>query len=58
MSREWQIFISYSSQQELRRREYGVPPLLLTSQCNPASSWKEVVEEVRDLIKSKERENG
>ena len=44
--------------QELRRREHGVPPLLLTSQCNPASSWKEVVEEMRGLIKSKERENG
>lgn len=43
--------------QELKRREYGVPPLPLASQCNPASSWKEVVKKMRDLVKSKEREN-
>ena len=36
---------------DLRQRATGVPPLLLSSQCNPASDWKVVVEDIRKLIK-------
>lgn len=35
---------------ELRRRERGVPPLLIESQCNPSSEWKSVVESLRLTI--------
>jgi hypothetical protein len=36
---------------DLRQRATGVPPLLLSSQCNPASDWKVVIEDIRKLIK-------
>ena len=32
---------------ELRRRERGVPPLLLESQCNASAEWKSVVADLR-----------
>lgn len=36
---------------DLRQRSTGVPPLLLSSQCNPAAEWQVVVEDIRKLIK-------
>lgn len=36
---------------DLRRRATGVPPLLLSSQCNSASEWKVVIEDLRKLIR-------
>jgi hypothetical protein len=36
---------------DLRQRATGVPPLLLSSQCNSAIDWKSVVEELRRLVK-------
>jgi hypothetical protein len=36
---------------DLRRRATGVPPLLLSSQCNTANEWKLVVEDIRKLIR-------
>ena len=35
---------------DLRRRATGVPPLLLSSQCNSASDWKVVIEDIRKLV--------
>jgi hypothetical protein len=36
---------------DLRQRATGVPPLLLSSQCNSANDWKVVIEDIRKLIK-------
>jgi hypothetical protein len=36
---------------DLRQRATGVPPLLLSSQCNSAIDWKSVVEDLRRLVK-------
>jgi len=43
------ILLHHLDYQELKRRERGVPPLLLASQCNSALEWKRIVEEIRTL---------
>jgi len=40
---------------ELRDHETGVPPLLLSSQCNSALEWRAVVEDIRKLLKGRTR---
>lgn len=36
---------------DLKQKATGVPPLLLSSQCNSAIEWKSVVEDIRKLLK-------
>jgi hypothetical protein len=36
---------------DLKKKARGVPPLLLSSQCNSAIEWKLVVEDIRNLLK-------
>lgn len=36
---------------DLTQKATGVPPLLLSSQCNSAIDWKSVVEDIRKLLK-------
>jgi hypothetical protein len=36
---------------DLKQKATGVPPLLLSSQCNSAVEWKSVVEDIRTLLK-------
>jgi len=36
---------------DLRQKTTGVPPLLLSSQCNSAIDWKSVVEDIEKLLK-------
>ena len=36
---------------DLTQKTTGVPPLLLSSQCNSALEWKSVVEDIRKLLK-------
>ena len=36
---------------DLKQKSTGVPPLLLSSQCNAAIEWKSVVEDIRELLK-------
>lgn len=38
---------------DLRQRATGVPPLLLSSQCNSASDWKTIIEAIRKLVKGR-----
>lgn len=40
------ILLSHISYQELRQRE-GVPPLMLSSQCSPATEWRSIVDDIR-----------
>ena len=35
---------------ELKKRETGVPPLLLSSQCNPAMRWNSVISQIGSQI--------
>jgi hypothetical protein len=41
------VLLSHVSYAELREREKGVPPLLLQSQCNNATRWQDVVDQIR-----------
>ncbi len=40
---------------DLKQKATGVPPLLLSSQCNTAMEWKSVVEDIRKLLKEHKR---
>ena len=45
------ILLHHISYNELKSKEGGVPPLLLSSQCNDATDWKSVISEIDQLIK-------
>ena len=48
------VLLHHLDYQEVKAKERGVPPLLLSSQCTPALDWKNIVEDIRGLLK-KER---
>lgn len=48
------ILLHHISYSELKSKEGGVPPLLLSSQCNDASDWKSVISEIGQLINAEE----
>jgi hypothetical protein len=35
---------------DLRQHQCGVPPLLLSSQCNSATDWRSVFENIREVL--------
>jgi hypothetical protein len=45
------ILLHHLTFDELKQRATGVPPLLLSSQCNSAMEWKTVIEDIRKLLK-------
>jgi hypothetical protein len=45
------VLLHHLDYQELKRRESGVPPLLLSSQCNSATEWKKIAADIKDLLK-------
>ena len=47
------ILLHHLDYQTLRRKERGVPPLLLSSQCNSAIEWKSVAEDIRQLLEGR-----
>jgi TIR domain len=47
------ILLHHLDFRDLKRRETGVPPLLLSSQCNSASEWRIVVEDIKRLLKER-----
>lgn len=44
------VLLHHLEYAELKAKERGVPPLLLSSQCNSALEWRRVVEDIRNLI--------
>jgi hypothetical protein len=40
---ETYVLLHHLEYKELKSRSAGVPPLLLSSQCNPAINWKSVI---------------
>lgn len=51
---ETYVLLHHISYDELKSKESGVPPLLLSSQCNNATDWKTVISEISQLIKRRE----
>ena len=49
------VLLHHLDFQELKRRESGVPPLLLSSQCNSALDWKDIAEDIRNIIRKRNR---
>lgn len=44
------ILLHRMTYQDLRKREKGVPPLVLSSQCNSAMEWKDIGLEIGNTI--------
>ena len=44
------ILLHHLTYQELKGSDRGVPPLLLSSQCNSALEWKNIEGEIRKLL--------
>jgi hypothetical protein len=44
------ILLHHLDYDDLKREERGVPPLLLSSQCNAAMDWKRILEDVRTIV--------
>jgi len=49
------VLLHHLDFRDLRERETGIPPLLLSSQCNPALEWRIVVEDIKELLKGLKR---
>jgi hypothetical protein len=49
---ETYVLLHHLTYNDLKNRESGVPPLLLSSQCNAATEWKTIVTEIDQLIKA------
>lgn len=45
------VLLHHLDYNDLKNKERGVPPLLLASQCNSAMEWRDVVEDIRNLVK-------
>lgn len=44
------ILLHHLDYHELKSRERGVPPLLLSSQCNSALEWRKIVNDIKKLL--------
>ncbi|NJD33821.1 MAG: hypothetical protein FIA96_03125 [Betaproteobacteria bacterium] len=49
------VLLHHLDYQELKRMESGVPPLLLSSQCNSALDWKKIVEDIGEIVRKRNR---
>ena len=48
------ILLHHLDYHTLKQKERGVPPLLLSSQCNSAIEWKTVAQDIRQLLKGRQ----
>ena len=44
------VLLHHLEYQQLKSRQRGVPPLLLSGQCNSALEWKAITEDIRRLL--------
>lgn len=49
------VLLHHLDFRDLREREKGIPPLLLSSQCNAALEWRSVVEDIKKLLKGRKK---
>ena len=47
------ILLHHLDYRTLKQKERGVPPLLLSSQCNSATEWKNVAQDIQLLLKGR-----
>jgi hypothetical protein len=45
------VLLHHLKYSDLKSAESGVPPLLLAGQCNSATEWRTVIEDIRQLVK-------
>jgi hypothetical protein len=45
------VLLHHLDYKELKNGEQGVPPLLLSSQCNSALEWRRVADDIKTLLK-------
>ena len=44
------VVMHHLTYQDLKRTDKSVPPLLLSSQCNLASEWRRLIEDIRKVV--------
>ncbi len=44
------VLLHHLDYQKLKSRERGVPPLLLSSQCNSSVEWRKIVYDIKKLL--------
>ena len=49
------ILLHHLDFEDLKRGLGGVPPLLLSSQCNSASDWMKVLENIKHLLNGRKQ---
>lgn len=49
------VLLHHLEYKELKGRETGVPPLLLSSQCNPAMKWSSVISQISSMIEAQKQ---
>jgi hydroxylamine reductase (hybrid-cluster protein) len=52
------VILHHLTHADLLHSNEGVPPLLLSSQCNAASDWRQIVADLRRHIGGEETHNG
>jgi hypothetical protein len=48
------VLLHHLNFSDLKQRATGVPPLLLSSQCNSAMDWKDVIQDIRKSLRKDE----
>jgi hypothetical protein len=51
------VLLHHLDYQQLKARQRGVPPLLLSSECNSALDWRDIAEDIRKLLRE-QKKNG
>lgn len=49
------VLLHHLDFRDLRHKETGIPPLLLSSQCNSALEWRSVVADIKELLKGRKK---
>lgn len=50
------VLLHHLTYQDIKNQERGVPPLLLSSQCNSATDWKLVLDDIGTLLEKRGKE--
>lgn len=45
------VLLHHLEYNDLKNKERGVPPLLLAAQCNSAAEWRNIIENIRNIVR-------
>lgn len=45
------VLLHHLEYNDLKNKERGVPPLLLAAQCNSAAEWRNIIEDIRNIVR-------